>query len=71
MTWAASMAQTMKLVRELNGLGLRGQAKALDMSPSTLHRIEAGKGCDVDTLLDIHRKTGVKLETLLGLNRAE
>lgn len=60
------MARTMKLLRELKGMGLREHAKHLGIPPATLHRIEHGKPCDIATLVHIHKATGVKYETLLG-----
>lgn len=66
--WKA-LARTMKLLREIKGLGLREHAKQIGMPPATLCRIEAGKKCDVDTLLLIREKTGVTLNTLLGIEQ--
>lgn len=63
-----SLARTMKLLREIKGVGLRQHAKQIGLTPATLCRIEAGKKCDVDTLLRIREKTGVTLNTLLGLD---
>ena len=57
----------MRLMRELRKMGLREHARELKLSPATLSRIEAGKGCDVDTLTKISRSTGAKITTLLGL----
>jgi transcriptional regulator with XRE-family HTH domain len=56
----------MKLLREIKGMGLREHAKHLGLKPATLCRIESGKPCDVATLVQIHKATGVKYETLLG-----
>lgn len=67
--WKA-LARTMKLLRELKGIGLREHARQLGLTSATLCRIEAGKKCDVDTLLAIHAKTGVALNTLLGLEKS-
>lgn len=60
------LAKTMKLLREIKGMGLREHAKHIGLTPATLHRIENGKPCDVNTLVQIHKATGVKYETLLG-----
>lgn len=65
--WTVAMSRTMKLLREMKGLGLREHARQLDIPSSTLSRIENAKPCDVDTLLKIHKVTGVKVTTLLGL----
>lgn len=64
--WAKKLGDTMKLLREIKGMGLREHAKHLGINPATLHRIENGKGCDVVALVHIHKVTGVKYETLLG-----
>lgn len=64
--WAAALAKTMTLLREIKGMGLREHAKDIGMNPATLHRIENGKGCDVKTLVMIRKATGVKYHTLLG-----
>ena len=64
--WAQKLAATMKLARELKGLGLREFARSIHINPATLHRIENGKGCDVVALVLIHQQTGIKYETLLG-----
>jgi transcriptional regulator with XRE-family HTH domain len=64
--WAQKLAATMTLARELRGMGLREFARSIHMNPATLHRIENGKGCDVVTLVLIHKATGIKYETLLG-----
>lgn len=64
--WAKRLADTMKLARELRGLGLREFARSIDLNPATLHRIENGKGCDVVQLVQIHQRTGIKYDTLLG-----
>ena len=64
--FCGQMAKTMKLLREIKGMGLREHAKRLNMNPATLHRIENGRGCDIATLVHIHQATGVKYETLLG-----
>lgn len=64
--WSDGLARVMILMRDLKGLGLREHARQLGMNPATLHRIEKGKGCDLDTLVFIHQKTGVKYDILLG-----
>jgi len=64
--WAEQLARTMKLARELRCLGLREFARSMRVNPATLCRIEAGKGCDVVTLVRIHDATGIKYDTLLG-----
>lgn len=64
--WNA-MARTMKLLRELKGMGMREHARQLGIPAATLYRIENAKRCDVETLLKIHYKTGVTFNTLLGL----
>ena len=60
------MAATMKLLREIKGMGQREMARALGLNASKLCRIEQGKPCDVDTLVYIHEKTGIPYDTLLG-----
>lgn len=62
----AELARTMKVLRDIKGMGLREHARNLNMNPATLCRVEAGKGCDLKTLVHIHRATGIKLATLLG-----
>jgi transcriptional regulator with XRE-family HTH domain len=54
------------MVRALKKLSLREHAKALDVSPATLSRIERGYGCDLDVLVRIHKRTGVAYAVLLG-----
>lgn len=61
-----ALARTMKVLREIKGMGLREHARNLNMNPATLCRVEAGKGCDLKTLVHIHHATGIKLTTLLG-----
>jgi len=61
-----SLSRTMVLLREIKGISMREHARQLGMSPATLSRVEAGKGCDLKTLCAIHNATGVKLHTLLG-----
>jgi len=67
MNWTERLSLVMKLQRETRGESLREYAAHLGVSPATLCRIEQGKPCDVDTLLAIHRRTGIALGTLLGL----
>lgn len=64
--YAKSLASTMVLLRELKGMGLREHARHLGLKAATLCRIEQAKGCDLDTLVTIHKATGVKYDTLLG-----
>lgn len=61
-----ALARTMKVLRDIKGISLREHAEQIELSPATLCRVEQGKGCDLKTLVQIHRKTGVKLTTLLG-----
>lgn len=65
--WAVNLAKVMTLMRELRGMGLRAHAKELDVSPATLSRIERGYGCDMETLMQIHVRSGASIKTLLGL----
>jgi transcriptional regulator with XRE-family HTH domain len=62
----AALGRTLVLLRELKGISMREHAKQLSVSPATLCRIEDGRGCDLATLVKIHKATGVKLHTLLG-----
>lgn len=62
----AALAKTVILLREIKGLSMREHAGQLGVSPATLCRIEDGRGCDLATLVKIHKATGVKLHTLLG-----
>lgn len=64
--YAKPLATTMKLLREIKGMGLREHARHLGVKEATLCRIEQGKGCDLHTLVLIHKATGVKYDTLLG-----
>ena len=68
--WGKALARTMKLLREIKGIGMREHARQLGLPASTLSRIENAKKCDIDTLLVIHTKTGVALNTLLGLEKS-
>lgn len=68
--WAKNLANVMKLMRELRGMGLREHARELKLSPATLSRIEAGKGCDMDTLMEISARSGAKITTLLGISHS-
>jgi len=45
---------------------LREFARAVNVDPATLCRIEKAKGCDLETLVRIHQETGLKYELLLG-----
>lgn len=69
--WAQKLAATVKLAREMTGMGLREYARWLGMNQATLHRIEHAKGCDVVALVKIHERTGIKYETLLGAKNGE
>lgn len=64
--WVEALARTMKLLRDIKRMGQREHARSLGLAISTLNRIEAGKPCDVDTLVYIHQKTGIPYDTLLG-----
>jgi transcriptional regulator with XRE-family HTH domain len=64
--WTKTLSKTMILLREIKGMGQREHARALGLTVATLNRIENGKKCDVDTLVHIHQKTGIKYDTLLG-----
>jgi transcriptional regulator with XRE-family HTH domain len=64
--WVEHLQRTMKLLREIKGMGQREHARDLGLKISTLNRIEAGKPCDVDTLVYIHEKTNIPYDTLLG-----
>ena len=64
--WVEHLAKTMKLLREIKGMGQREHARHLGLKSATLCRIESGKPCDVDTLVYIHEKTGSTYDTLLG-----
>jgi transcriptional regulator with XRE-family HTH domain len=64
--WVEQLSKTMKLLREIKGMGQREHARHLGLKISTLNRIEAGKPCNVDTLVYIHEKTGITYDTLLG-----
>ena len=64
--WSQHLAKTMKLLREIKGMGLREHALHIGVNSATLCRIEQGKKCDVDTLVHIHEKTGITYDTLLG-----
>lgn len=61
-----ALARTMNVLRDLKGCSLREHAAQLGISPATLSRIENEQGCDLATLVKIHKVTGVKLHTLLG-----
>lgn len=61
------LATTMKLLRELKGISLREHAAQMQLSPATLSRIENAKTCDLSTLVWISEKTGISINTLLGL----
>jgi transcriptional regulator with XRE-family HTH domain len=61
-----ALARTLILLREIKGISMREHARQIGLSPATLSRVEAGKGCDLKTLCAIHIGTGVKLHTLLG-----
>lgn len=65
--WAVHLGTVMKLMRELRGMGLREHARELGLNQATLHRIENGKGCDMETLMQIHARSGASIKTLLGL----
>lgn len=69
--WAMNLANVMKLMRELRGMTLRAHARELQLNPATLHRIENGKGCDMNTLIAISRSSGAKITTLLGLSEGK
>jgi transcriptional regulator with XRE-family HTH domain len=62
----SALSRTMVVLRELKGMSMREHAQQLGLSPATLCRIEAGKGCDLATLAKIHQATGIKYHTLLG-----
>lgn len=62
----SALSRTMILLRELKAISMREHAKQMGLSPATLCRIEAGKGCDLRILAIIHRATGIKFHTLLG-----
>lgn len=64
--WCDELAKVMVLARQMKRMGLREHARALKMNPATLHRIEKGKGCDVDTLLHLQEQTGIEYSVLLG-----
>lgn len=66
--WAVHLGKTMKLMREMKKMSLRKHASDLKLSPATLSRIENGAGCDMETLINVSTKTGVKVSTLLGLD---
>lgn len=61
-----ALARVMKQVREARGISLRRHAKELGFSPSTLLRIEHGRGCDLIKLVTIRERTGVAYDVLLG-----
>lgn len=61
------LATTMKLLREIKGISLREHARQIELSPATLSRIENAKTCDLSTLVHVSEKTGVTINTLLGL----
>lgn len=67
--WAAVLASVMLRLRSLKKISMREHARELGVSPSTLHRIEHGEGCDVSMLLQLHRATGIAYEALLEEKR--
>lgn len=63
--WAVSLANAVKMMRALSGMGLREYARHIRINPATLSRIERGYGCDLDKLVTIHKATKVSYEVLL------
>jgi hypothetical protein len=64
--WAMALAKVMTDLRSLKQMGLREHARALEINPATLSRIERGFGCDTDQLVTIQQKTGFSFDALLG-----
>lgn len=67
--WKAALGATVKLARELRKASLRDFSKVTGVNFTVLHRIESGRGCDVNALILLHQATGIKYETMLGGKR--
>jgi hypothetical protein len=64
-----AMARVLQDIRRERGLTIREMAAEWDIPHAVLGNIELGFGCSLDTLLTIHKRTGISLNRLLGIRK--